>query len=78
MLTVNELYGNGKKSPSLFIPVNLRKYFPSNTLLNFVSSAKCILPPDIKDLENTIELLSSALNNELKEENLIIEEEIKE
>lgn len=70
MLTVNELYGNGKKSPSLFIPVNLRKYFPSNTLLNFVSSAKCILPPEIKDLENTIELLSSALNNELKEENL--------
>lgn len=70
MLVVNEMYGDGKKAPALFVPVNLRKYFPSNTLSNFVSSAKCVLPPDIKELESTIKLLSEALNNELKPENL--------
>lgn len=70
MLTVNEIYGDGKKAPSLFIPVNLRKYFETNTLSNFVSSAKCVLPPDIDNLEETIKLLSTALENELKEENL--------
>lgn len=70
MLTVNELYGDGKQKPSLFIPVNLRKFFPSNTLLNFVSSAKCVLPPDIDDLTKTIELLKKSLADELSTENL--------
>lgn len=70
MLVVNEIYGDRKKAPSLFIPVNLRKYFKSNTLSNFVSSAKCVLPPDIDDLEQTVKLLNHALANELKEENL--------
>lgn len=70
MLCVNEIYGDGKKSPSLFVPVNLRKFFKTNTLSNFVSSAKCVLPPNIHDLEETIKLLSVSLENELKEENL--------
>ena len=70
MLTVNELYGDGKKAPSLFVPVNLRKYFKTNTLSNFVSSAKCVLPPDISDLAETTKLLNSALEKELQEENL--------
>lgn len=70
MLTVNEIYGDRKKAPSLFVPVNLRKYFKTNTLSNFVSSAKCVLPPDIQGLEETIKLLNTALENELKEENL--------
>lgn len=70
MQTVEEIYGDKKQKPTLFIPVNLRKFFQSNTLLNFVSSAKCVLPPDLGDLSNTVGLLKTAIDNELSTDNL--------
>ncbi|MBQ9145298.1 MAG: hypothetical protein IJX70_02370 [Clostridia bacterium] len=33
-----------KKPPKVFIPVDLRKLFPSNTMFNFVGTGKCIVP----------------------------------
>ena len=33
-----------KRPPKVFIPVNLRKLYGSNTMFNFVGMAKCVLP----------------------------------
>lgn len=68
--TIKELFGNKKKQPSLFFPVNLRKFFPSNTLLNFVASAKCVLSAEKMSLEETIAELKTVLKDRLSEINL--------
>lgn len=68
--TIKELYGNKKKKPSLFFPVNLRRFFPSNTLLNFVTSAKCVLSARDMSLEETIAELKDVLKDRLSEINL--------
>lgn len=68
--TIKELYGNKKGQPSLFFPVNLRRFFPSNTLLNFVTSAKCVLSAEKTSLEETIAELKAVLKDRLSETNL--------
>lgn len=70
--TVCEIYkkDNSQKKPALFLPVNLRKFFPSNTMTNFVSSAKCVINGDTRDLSSIIEELKEVLANELKLNNL--------
>ena len=51
-----------------FIPINLRKRFPSDTLGNFTVFAKCIIPKDTEyTLENLIEVLKQRMSEQLDE-----------
>lgn len=56
-----------------FIPINLRRRFPSETLSNFTVFAKLILPAGINlNLEDTIETVKRLLSEQLQEKELIL------
>lgn len=61
----------GKLPIMLFIPVNLRKYFPSDTRFNFVTSAVCKIP-NKKDAELPyyIDAIKASLDKETSPETL--------
>lgn len=73
MLSVAQGYdlSGSKGSLTAFIPINLRKYFPSDTLGNFTVFAKCVIPKDTQPtIESYIEVLKLALNEQLDKEEL--------
>ncbi len=48
-----------------FIPVNYRKFFPSETLRNFTGFARCVIP---KETEFSVETLISIIGEEMKKQ----------
>lgn len=67
MLSVaqNEYYDTRKENLVAFIPVNLRKQFPSDTLGNFTVFAKCIIP---FGTEKTLEAFIASIKASLEEQ----------
>ncbi len=62
---------NGTKPINVCIPINLRKYFNSNTTSNFVShSMLSINPTNIESLDNIISLIKEDYTNKLTEEKI--------
>ncbi len=56
-----------------FIPVNLRKKFPSGTMFNFTNFAKCPIPRDTeRTFDNFISVMKEQLASQLTEEELQI------
>lgn len=63
---------NKKDDYVAFIPINLRKIFPSNTLGNFTLFAKGKVAPNEKvDLENFIRIIKDALEKQTEKKDLI-------
>ena len=64
---------NSKLPLMIFIPVNLRSFFPSITMRNFTMSAVCKIPKDTPDdLNEYIKVLSSELERQTERENMQI------
>lgn len=66
-------YGTTKQKEDFvaFIPVNLRKKFPSNTMFNFTNFAKCSVPRNAyPQLDAFIGYVKSSLQEQLTEEEL--------
>lgn len=57
--------GGGKKDLALLIPVDLRKFFPSEALNNFVVFTRCYLNPNTTP--HTLEDFANVMSKELKE-----------
>ena len=56
-----------------FIPINLRKFYPSVTMSNFTIFAKCVVPYNTPlELANFIEIIKDNMRNQLKEDELSI------
>lgn len=73
MLAVAKCYENAKhrKNYIAFIPVNLRKFYPSDTLFNFTNFAKCPIPKDApEDLECFVKYIKTALKEQLTDKEL--------
>ncbi len=68
MLSVAEVYAKGysKKDIDVMIPINLRNIFPSTTVTNFTSLAKCKIDPN--STPRTIESYISVISEQLKQE----------
>ena len=47
--------------PKVFIPINLRKMFPSHTMFNFVGIIKCCVPQSTPTLEGYIDLIKAQM-----------------
>ena len=45
------------RQPKVFIPINLRKMFPSETMFNFVGILKCTVPQDTPTLAGYIDII---------------------
>lgn len=61
-----------KKNYKVFIPVNLRKFYPSETLFNFTTLAKCEINPNLTplDLDVYIEEVKTQLAKRLQKEEM--------
>ncbi len=73
LISFAEKYGASKQKEDFvaFIPVNLRKRFPSKTMFNFTNFAKCAVPRNAYiQLDSFIEYVKSALKEQLSEEEL--------
>lgn len=53
-----------KRQPKVFIPINLRKMFPSHTMFNFVGIIKCTVQQSTPTLEGYIELIKAQMARE--------------
>lgn len=75
LLSVARCYGSSKQKEDYiaFIPINLRKKFPSETMFNFTNFAKCRIPKQTEaDLDAFIKYISAGLEEQLTEEELQI------
>ena len=73
ILSTAEIYVKNidKRDLVLFIPINLRKFYPSETVYNFTTFAKCrIKTTDEKNLQNYIEIIKKQLSDQLSKEEL--------
>ncbi len=74
MLSVAEVYakGHSKNDIDVMIPINLRNIFPSSTVTNFTSLAKCKIDPNNtpRTLEAYIQVISTQLKQELDKDAL--------
>lgn len=52
------------KQPKIFIPINLRKMFPSETMFNFVGMIKCRVPQSTPTLEGYIDVIKQELRGQ--------------
>ena len=52
------------KEPKVFIPINLRKMFPSDTMFNFVGIIKCRVPQSTPTLEGYIDLIRAEMKEQ--------------
>ncbi len=73
LLSVAKSYGDQKQKEDFiaFIPVNLRKFFPSQTKFNFTNFAKCPVP---RSTELSLDAFISYIKDGLKQQ--LIEEEL--
>lgn len=63
--------GNPKHNLTAFVPINLRKRYPSKTLGNFTVFAKIILPLDSpKDFESLVPIVKDLMEKQLSKEEL--------
>lgn len=67
MLSVSKTAKKDSKNRDyvVFIPVNLRKFFPSETMMNFTTIIKCRIP---QSEERTIENYAAIIDRQLKEQ----------
>lgn len=75
MLSFAECYGTSRQKEDFvaFIPINLRKKFPSETMFNFTNFAKCTVPRNAyMQLDAFIKYVKEALTEQLSEEELQI------
>lgn len=66
--SIAKVYGTDTKKGNFvaFIPINLRKRYPSRTLRNFTIFAKCVIPKDTEmTLENLIPIVKKLLSDQL-------------
>lgn len=75
LLAIHNVYGDKpQKEPYVaFIPVNLRKRYPSDTLGNFTVFAKCVIPKNTEmNLESLTKTTSKLIAEQLEEKELDI------
>lgn len=75
LLAVAKTHGESKQKEDFvaFIPVNLRKKFPSETMLNFTNFAKCTVPRHCGlRMEEFVTFIKAALKEQLTEEELLL------
>lgn len=67
LLSVAKAYGNQRQKEDYiaFIPINLRKKFPTKTLFNFTNFAKCPVP---RNTELSLDAFIAVLKERLKEQ----------
>lgn len=73
LLSVALSYGESRQKEDFiaFIPINLRKKYPSKTMFNFTNFAKCAVPRNTElDLDKFIGHIKNDLNKQLTEEEL--------
>ncbi len=68
MLAVTKSYykGHSKNDLAVFLPINLRRFYPSKTIYNFTTFAKCILNP--QQIEHTLESYIATIKEQLQEQ----------
>ena len=75
LYSVAEVYNKDtfKYPLTAFVPINLRKYFPSKTLANFTVFAKLVIPQDINyTLENIIKTVKDLLEKQLDKNEILL------
>lgn len=74
MLSVTKVYYKGASKHNLivFLPINLRRFYPSETIYNFTTFAKCIIDPNTvnHDLESYVSVIKEQLKKQLEKEEL--------
>lgn len=73
LMSVARCYGSRKQKEDFiaFIPINLRKMYPSKTMFNFTNFAKCPVPKETAaETDAFIAHIKDAMANQLKEEEL--------
>lgn len=73
LLSIAEIHGTGKQKEDFiaFIPINLRKRFPSKTMFNFTNFAKCSVPRSAYiEIDNFIKYVKESLKEQLADEEL--------
>lgn len=74
MLSVTKVYykGNSKHDLIVFLPINLRRFYPSKTIYNFTTFAKCIINPSTvsHDLISYVAVIKEQLKKQLEKEEL--------
>lgn len=74
MLSVAKVYykGYSKHPLTVFIPINLRRYYPSESIYNFTSFAKCKIDPNTTphELESFIAVMKEQLSSQLEKHEL--------
>ncbi len=74
MLSVTKAHykGYSKHPLTVFIPINLRKYYPSQSIYNFTSFAKCKIDPNTTphDIESYVAVMKEQLNSQLEKQEL--------
>lgn len=74
LMSVAKCYGTQKQKEDFiaFIPVNLRKFFPTETKFNFTNFAKCPVPRAELSLDAFVAHIKDGLKRQLTEEELQI------
>ncbi|MDD4316435.1 MAG: hypothetical protein PHC84_04680 [Clostridia bacterium] len=64
--------GSSKRNLIVFLPINLRRFYPSESIYNFTSFAKCSLNPDVvpRELESYISVIKEQLATQLEKKEL--------
>ncbi len=74
MLSVTKVYykGHSKHPLTVFIPINLRRYYPSQSIYNFTSFAKCRIDPNTTEhnLVSYVEVMKEQLSGQLEKHEL--------
>lgn len=74
MLSVTKVYykGNPKQNLVVFLPINLRRFYPSKTIYNFTTFAKCIIDPKkvAHNLQSYVAVIKEELKMQLEKEEL--------
>jgi NRPS condensation-like uncharacterized protein len=74
MLAVTKIYykDTHKQDLIVFIPINLRRFYPTKSVYNFTTFAKCHINPNTvnHDLQSYIAVIKEQLNKQLEKEEL--------
>lgn len=73
LYSVAKVYGESRQKEDFiaFIPINLRKKFPTETMFNFTNFAKCSVPRNVNlDIKEFISFIKMSLSEQLTEDEL--------
>jgi len=59
------------KQPKVFVPINLRKLFPSHTMFNFVGIIKCAVPQNTPTLAQYVDIIRAEMRRQATAEAIL-------